>query len=259
MHYLIYLCRRLIKKKSMKSNDTIKGGQPLLGILIMLSMCHCCNDAMQAVVNSLYPMIKSDLALTFSQIGLVTLVYQLSASVLQPMMGLYLDHKPNPWFITLAAVLTFTGLFFLAHANSIITTLCSVVLVGAGSSIVHPEASRLTSLASGGRKGLAQSLFQVGGNLGSSIGPLMAAFFIAPYGRTHTTSVAFVSVIGVVASLFIARWYKGLLAAKVVEDGGVKRKTKLLQEGDEGEYLGFTIVKIEQCYIFICKFEGFSR
>ncbi|MFI3298391.1 MAG: MFS transporter [Rikenellaceae bacterium] len=214
----------------MANNQTRVSGKPLLNILVLLSVCHCCNDAMQAVVNSLYPIIKDDLMLNFYQIGLVTLCYQLSASVLQPLMGLYLDYKPNPWFITLAAVFTFTGLICLAYANSLVTILCSVVLVGAGSSIVHPEASRLTSLASGGRKGLAQSLFQVGGNLGSSIGPLLAALFIAPYGRSHTTSVAFMSVVGVIASLFIARWYKKLLKA----NGSEKRSHKILKEGDEG-------------------------
>ncbi|MEG0519192.1 MAG: MFS transporter [Bacteroidales bacterium] len=183
-----------------------------MGVLVSLSVCHCCNDTLQAVVNSLYPIIKDDLALNFVQIGIITLIYQMSASVLQPIMGFYLDRRPNPWFLTLAACLTFTGMVFLAYANTIGLVILSVVLVGAGSSIVHPEASRLTSLASGGRKGFAQSIFQVGGNFGGSLGPLLAALVIAPYGRNHTALVAFVAFIGIGASILIAGWYKKLLA-----------------------------------------------
>lgn len=202
-----------------------------MGILISLSVCHCCNDALQAVVTSLYPIIKSELALSFVQIGIITLCYQMSASVLQPLMGLYLDRKPNPWFITLAACFTFTGLILLAYASSFITVICAVMLVGTGSSIVHPEASRLTSLASAGHKGLAQSIFQVGGNLGSSIGPLLVAF-ITPYGRENTTFIAFVAFIGIGASIIIARWYRELLRNLEVENGGAKKQTKLVQVGD---------------------------
>ncbi len=210
-------------------NNSRQPQEPLMGILISLSVCHCCNDALQAVVNSLYPIIKDDLALSFVQIGIITLCYQLSASVLQPLMGLYLDRRPNPWFITLAACITLLGLIALAYANSFEGIVASVILVGAGSSIVHPEASRLTSLASGGKKGLAQSIFQVGGNLGSSIGPLLAAFVIAPYGRENTPLVAFVTVIGIVASVVVGKWYKKLLAERTTTGDS---KKPLAHKGD---------------------------
>ncbi len=208
---------------------------PIMGILLSLSLCHCCNDALQAVVGSLYPIIKNDLLLNFTQIGIITLCYQLSASILQPIMGIYLDHKPNPWFITLAACFTFAGLICLAFASSFTTIIGSVILVGTGSSIVHPEASRLTSLASKGRRGLAQSIFQVGGNLGSSIGPLLAALIIAPYGRENTVLVAMISFVGIGASVIIARWYKGLLredAAHRATIGEDPKTKKLCQKGD---------------------------
>lgn len=249
--------------------------KPLMGILLSLSICHCCNDALQAVVNSLYPIIKDDLALNFIQIGIVTLCYQLSASVLQPMMGFYLDRKPNPWFITLAACFTFTGLSCLAFANTFITVILSVILVGTGSSIVHPEASRLTSLASAGRKGLAQSIFQVGGNLGSSIGPLLAAFLIAPYGRENTFLVAFVAFIGIGSSIFIARWYKKILAQRAAEtvesaETSVTQKTKkTLKEGDEGWvprpysdkmtyfYIGVLLVLIFSKYVYMASMSSY--
>lgn len=198
-----------------------------------LSICHFCNDSVQAVVNSLYPIIKDDLSLTFVQIGILTFTYQIAASVLQPLMGLYLDRRPNPWFLTLAAGLSFTGLILLSFANSFLTVALSIVCVGAGSSIVHPEASRLTSLASAGRKGLAQSIFQVGGNLGGSFGPLLAAFIVAPYGRQNTAFIAVVSVIGMIVSVFVARWYKKILIERGLIGSNVKKvKKKVIKPGD---------------------------
>lgn len=235
-----------------------------MGILLGLSLCHCCNDALQAVVTSLYPMIKDDLALNFVQIGIITLCYQLSASILQPMMGIYLDHKPNPWFITLAACFTFSGLISLAYASSLWWVIGSVVLVGIGSSIVHPEASRLTSLASNGRRGLAQSVFQVGGNLGSSIGPLLAALVIAPYGRENTTLVALLSFVGIGASIFIARWYRSLL-----RDESSAAPKHLAHEGDADWiprpysnrrtyfYIGVLLVLIFSKYVYMASMSSY--
>ncbi len=240
-----------------------------MGILISLSICHCCNDALQAVVNSLYPMIKSDLGLDFVQIGIVTLGYQMSASVLQPLMGSYLDRKPNPWFITLAAILTFSGLTSLAYADNFTWVMASVMLVGAGSSIVHPEASRLTSMASAGHKGLAQSIFQVGGNLGGSLGPLLAAFVIAPYGRENTTFVAMFSVVGVAASVVVAKWYGKILKSRESAGEGEKRSQKLLHPGDEGWiprpysnrrtyfYIGVLLVLIFSKYVYMASMSSY--
>lgn len=202
---------------------------PYMGILFALSITHCCNDTLQGVLTSLYPIIKSDLALDFIQIGIITLIYQMSASILQPLFGLVLDKRPRPYMLTVAALFTFTGLIALAYANTFLLAILSVIFVGVGSSIVHPEASRLTSLASAGRKGFAQSVFQVGGNLGSSIGPLLAAFVIAPYGRQNTVYATAFSIIGIIASIFIARWYKKILEKRGV-DTSVKKK--IAKKGD---------------------------
>ncbi len=202
---------------------------PLMGILLSLSLCHCCNDALQAVVTSLYPLIKSELMLDFVQIGIITLCYQLSASVLQPLMGLYLDRRPNPWFITLAACFTFAGLAMLAFASTFVSVIVAVILVGMGSSIVHPEASRLTSLASAGRKGFAQSIFQVGGNLGGSLGPLLVAL-ITPYGRENTLFIALLSFVGIGASIIIAKWYGRLLRQSGARNHG--KSQRVIQKGD---------------------------
>ncbi|MFR9641257.1 MAG: MFS transporter [Rikenellaceae bacterium] len=215
----------------MTKSNNVNTSTPLMGILLSLSLCHCCNDALQAIINALYPILKSDLALDFMQIGIITLVYQLSASILQPLMGLYLDRRPNPWFITLAGGFTFTGLCCLAFANSFLLITLSVVLIGTGSSIIHPEASRLTSLASRGHRGLAQSVFQVGGNLGSSIGPLLAAFLIAPYGRENTALVAMVAFIGMGTSIYIGRWYKKLLAEAKTNSTNTSRN-RVVKKGD---------------------------
>lgn len=257
----IFVARKDIFMESKSSAQS-----PLIGILLSLSLCHCCNDSLQAVVNSLYPIIKSDLALDFVQIGIITLCYQLSASILQPLMGIYLDHKPNPWFITLAGCFTFSGLVALAYASSFIGVVLSVILVGTGSSIVHPEASRLTSIASKGRRGLAQSIFQVGGNLGSSIGPLLAAFIIAPYGRQNTVLVALVAFIGIGTSIFIARWYRSILREQGLDN---KRPKRLAQPGDENWiprpysnrrtyfYIGVLLVLIFSKYVYMASMSSY--
>ncbi len=246
-------------------NEMKNSSAPLMGILISLSVCHCCNDAMQAVVNSLYPLIKSDLMLDFVQIGIITLCYQMSASILQPLMGLYLDRKPNPWFLTLAACFTFSGLALLSFASSFATVIAAVVLVGTGSSIIHPEASRLTSLASAGHRGLAQSIFQVGGNLGGSIGPLLVAL-ITPYGRENTVLIAMVSFIGIGASVIIAKWYGRLLREKQVTSS---KRSNIAHEGDENWiprpysnrrtyfYIGILLILIFSKYAYMASMSSY--
>lgn len=181
------------------------------GILAALSMSHFFNDMLQSLITADYPLLKEDMALTFAEIGLVTLFYQIAASVFQPISGLLLDKKPNPYFLPIGMGFTFTGLTMLAYAHQLNTVLVSVVLVGIGSSILHPEASRLTSMASGGKRGLAQSVFQVGGNTGSAVGPLLAAMFIAPYGRENTALMALIAFVGMAVMLPVCRWYRRYL------------------------------------------------
>lgn len=182
-----------------------------MGILAGLSLSHCLNDMLQAIVMAVYPLLKEDLLLNFAQIGLITLVYQIAASVFQPVVGLYLDKRPNPWFLMVGMCFTMVGLMNLAFATALWWVLCSVFLVGIGSSILHPEASRLTFLASGGKRGFAQSIFQVGGNLGGSLGPLLVALIVAPYGRQHVALLCTLSVVALVAMIPICRWYKRVL------------------------------------------------
>ena len=180
-------------------------------ILVALSICHCLNDTLQSVISAVYPLFKEDLELSFAQIGLITLVYQSAASVCQPLTGLFFDKWPSAWSLPTGMSFTLVGLLSLAFANTLPLVLCSVALVGIGSSVFHPEASRLTSLASGGKRGLAQSLFQVGGNLGGSLGPLLAAVFVAPYGRRHIALFTILAFTAIMVMIPVGHWYKSFL------------------------------------------------
>lgn len=180
-------------------------------ILVALSICHCLNDTLQSVISAVYPLFKEDLGLSFAQIGLITLVYQSAASVCQPLTGLFFDKWPSAWSLPTGMSFTLVGLLSLAFANTLPLVLCSVTLVGIGSSVFHPEASRLTSLASGGKRGLAQSLFQVGGNLGGSLGPLLAAVFVAPYGRRHIALFTILAFTAIMVMIPVGHWYKSFL------------------------------------------------
>ena len=180
-------------------------------ILVALSICHCLNDTLQSVISAVYPLFKEDLGLSFAQIGLITLVYQSAASVCQPLTGLFFDKWPSAWSLPTGMSFTLVGLLSLAFANTLPLVLCSVALVGIGSSVFHPEASRLTSLASGGKRGLAQSLFQVGGNVGGSLGPLLAAVFVAPYGRRHIALFTILAFTAIMVMIPVGHWYKSFL------------------------------------------------
>ena len=180
-------------------------------ILVALSICHCLNDTLQSVISAVYPLFKEDLGLSFAQIGLITLVYQSAASVCQPLTGLFFDKWPSAWSLPTGMSFTLVGLLSLAFANTLPLVLCSVALVGIGSSVFHPEASRLTSLATGGKRGLAQSLFQVGGNLGGSLGPLLAAVFVAPYGRRHIALFTILAFTAIMVMIPVGHWYKSFL------------------------------------------------
>lgn len=182
-----------------------------LPVLIALSLSHCLNDLLQSLLAASYPFFKEDLALSFGQIGLITLVYQMAASVFQPLAGLFFDKRPFVWSLPAGMCFTLVGLLNLAFASNLHWVLVSVFLIGVGSSILHPEASRITSLASGGRRGFAQSVFQVGGNLGGSFGPLLMALLVAPYGRHNIAYFAIVAFVAILVMIPVCRWYKAYL------------------------------------------------
>ncbi len=177
-------------------------------ILSAISVSHMLNDMTQSLIVAIYPMLQGEFTLTFGQIGLITLTYQLTASLLQPLIGLYTDKHPQPYSLPIGMGFTLVGLILLAFAGNFQMVLLAAALVGTGSSVFHPESSRVARMASGGRHGMAQSLFQVGGNFGSSLGPLLAAAFITPYGKGSLTWFAVAPLLAIVVLLQIGRWYQ---------------------------------------------------
>jgi len=184
----------------------------VLPILLAVSAGHFLNDTMQSALLSVYPLLKQALALDFLQIGIITLVFQLTASILQPMIGLYTDRRPQPFSLPFGMAATFVGMLLLAVAGGFAAVLLAAALIGIGSSVFHPEASRVARLASGGRYGLAQSVFQVGGNAGQAISPLVVALLVIPNGQLHIAWFAFAAVIGIAILGRVGVWYRGHLA-----------------------------------------------
>lgn len=180
----------------------------VFSILVALSFSHMINDTIQSLIPAIYPIVKDSLRLSFSQIGLITLTYQLTASLLQPLVGLYTDKNPKPYSLAIGMGFTLLGLISLSQAHHFYLVLISVGLVGVGSSIFHPEASRLAYMASGGRHGMAQSLFQLGGNAGSSLGPLLAAMIIVPKGQSSISWFSLAALLAIVVMINIGSWYK---------------------------------------------------
>ena len=176
-------------------------------VLVALSFSHLLNDTMQSLLPALYPMLKSSLALDFGQVGLITLAFQLTASVLQPVVGIVTDRRPMPYSLAIGMAATLIGLLLLSRAASFPAVLVASAAVGLGSAVFHPEASRMARYASGGQHGLAQSLFQVGGNAGSALGPLLAAFIVLPGGQRSVAWFALFALLAMVILSNVGRWY----------------------------------------------------
>ncbi len=185
--------------------------QAALTILFSAAICHGINDTMQAVLLSIYPLLHQNYALTFAQIGMITLVYQVTASILQPVFGVFTDKYPLPYVMPLAPVCTLVGLLLLSVAGSYPAILFAAAMIGIGSSLFHPEASRAARLSSGGRFGFAQSIFQVGGNAGTAIGPLLTAAIVLPRGQWAIAWIAPLAVLAVILLTYVSRWYAGWL------------------------------------------------
>ena len=177
-------------------------------ILASLSFCHLLNDLMQSLLPSIYPMLKQTLGLSFRQIGLITLVSQITASLLQPMIGVYTDKRPQPQSLAVGMTFTLVGMMLLGFGPSFAAVLCAAAFIGLGSAVFHPESSRIARLASGGRHGFAQAFFQVGGNVGSAVGPLAAAFLVLPYGQYAIAWFSLTALIGILFLWNVGNWYK---------------------------------------------------
>ncbi|WP_318358172.1 MFS transporter [Enterobacter sp.] len=205
------------------SGSSAPKARTAFGILGAISVSHLLNDMLQSLILAIYPLLQDEFSLSFVQIGLITLTFQLASSLLQPIVGAYTDKHPMPWSLPIGMCFTLSGLVLLALASSFGMVLLAAALVGTGSSVFHPESSRVARMASGGRHGLAQSLFQVGGNFGSSLGPLLAALVIAPYGKGNVAWFVLAALLAIVVLAQVSRWYaaqhrvnKGKPAVKVV-------------------------------------------
>jgi len=202
--------------KKMNIKKIIKG-QPKVtektayAILFAISFGHFLNDMIQSVVPSIYPMIKQQYGFTFAQIGIITFVFQMMSSLLQPVVGWYSDCRPRPYSLAIGMCFTLAGLCLLAYADSFALILMSVSIIGWGSSVFHPESSRVAQMASGGKKSLAQSIFQVGGNGGSAIGPLLAAIIVLPYGQGSIAWFSIAAIIAVIVLTRVGAWYSAKL------------------------------------------------
>lgn len=192
--------------KRLKGEPNLKEGT-VYSILIIISVSHFLNDMIQSVVPAIYPIIKTKFGLSFAQIGIITLVFQMSSSILQPLTGLYSDRHPRPYALSIGMCFTLAGIIILAFAEHFLLLLLAVCTIGLGSSIFHPEASRVAQLASGGRKSLAQSIFQVGGNGGSAIGPLLAAAIVLPFGQEAISWFAIAAVAASAIMVRVGSWY----------------------------------------------------
>ena len=241
----------------MKGNvfDKIKGHPRVaegtaFTILFTMGTCHLLNDMIQSVIPALYPLLKDNFGFTFAQIGVITLVFQLTSSIFQPFIGLYADRHPRPYSLSLGMCFTLVGLLALAFAGDFLLILLSVALIGCGSSVFHPEASRVAQIASGGRKSLAQSIFQVGGNGGSAIGPLLAALIVIPYGQ-H--AVGWFALAAMLASLLLARvgyWYSLVLRRIDTRSRARQVSANGLSRGAVRWALGILVLMIFSKYFF---------
>lgn len=194
-------------------------------MLLAIAFCHLLNDLMQSLLPALYPMLKTSYQLSFTQVGLLTFTFQFTASLLQPVIGVYADKKPRPYSLAAGMSFTLVGLVLLAFATNYALLLLAAALIGTGSSVFHPESSRVARMASGGRHGYAQSIFQVGGNIGSSTGPLLAAFIVLPHGQTSVAWFSAVALLGIVVLFNVGHWYKAHGIQRLAPAAGTRPAT----------------------------------
>src|SRR5260370_24704654 len=192
------------------------GPKVVYKVLAAISVCHLLNDMLSSLLPAIYPLLKSSYNLNFAQVGLITLTYQTTASLLQPLIGFYTDKRPRPFSLPVGMGATLIGLILLAAARTFPALLVAAALVGTGSSVFHPESSRVARMASGGQHGLAQSIFQVGGNAGSAMGPLLAAFVVIPRGQHSIVWFSSVALLAMILLWPVVAWYKSSRANSAI-------------------------------------------
>ena len=226
-------------------------------ILFAISFSHLLNDLMQSVIPAAYPILKESYGLTFTQIGLITFTFQITASLLQPFVGAFTDKKPLPYSLATAMLFTLSGLVLLAFASGFAYILLAVSLAGIGSSIFHPEASRVAFLASGGKRGLAQSIFQLGGNAGSAIGPLLVALVVVPYGQFRIVWFVLAAILAIIVLLRIAGWYVNHLNLRAANKIATSEVSLQLSPFRVKISLGILLVLIFSKFVYIASLTNY--
>ena len=227
-----------------------------LGILVAISLSHLINDLLQSLLPAIYPLLKESFRLDFWEIGLITLANQLTASLLQPLVGLYTDRRPQPYSLAVGMTCTLAGLLMLAFATHLPWLLAAAAMVGVGSSVFHPESSRVARAASGGQHGLAQSLFQTGGNAGSSLGPLLAAFIVVGRGQSSVAWFALVALAGIVLLTFVGRWYAHT-GAKITAAGTTVGRRVALPGSDVRRALLILVVLVFSKMVYLSSLSSY--
>lgn len=227
-------------------------------ILLYISLSHLLNDTIQSLIPSIYPMVKANFHLGFAQVGLITLTFQLAASLLQPFIGYYTDKKPQPFSLAIGMSITLIGLLVLSFATSFPMVLFAVAMIGTGSSVFHPEASKVAYMASGGKRGLAQSIFQLGGNAGSSFGPLLAALIIVPYGQGSIRWFSLIALLAIFILYVVGKWYqtnRHLIRPK--KQAGSKQGTPALSRSRVTWSVAILIVLIFSKYFYLASISSY--
>ncbi|MBP2229547.1 FSR family fosmidomycin resistance protein-like MFS transporter [Azospirillum agricola] len=233
-----------------------KAGATAFSILAAVSLCHLLNDLIQSLLPAIYPILKDEFTLSFAQVGLLTLTYQITASLLQPLVGLFTDRRPMAYSLAIGMGASLVGLVILAFAPNYPALVAGGMLLGLGSSIFHPEASRIARLASGGAHGLAQSLFQVGGNFGSALGPLLAAFVILPHGQASLAWFALVALGGIAILTGLGRWYQSNGHARPVKRGAPVRHADLTA-GQVWQAMAVLVALIVSKYVYLASITSY--
>ncbi|MGV8924831.1 MAG: MFS transporter [Ewingella sp.] len=225
-------------------------------ILAAISVSHLLNDMIQSLILAIYPLLQNEFSLSFTQIGMITLTYQITASLLQPLIGYYTDKHPQPYSLPIGMGFTLSGLLLLSVAQTFPLVLVAAALVGTGSSVFHPESSRVARMASGGRHGMAQSVFQVGGNFGSSLGPLLAALIIAPYGKGNVAWFSLAALLGIVVLLQISKWYRQQQQI-IKKRGPVPNNVTMLPRKTVAVSMGILLVLVFSKYFYLTSLSSY--
>ena len=250
------MATQIVEKSEVQDPGLVKEGT-IFRVLIAVSFCHLLNDTMQSLLPSIYPILKSSFHLNFGQIGLLTLTFQMTASILQPFIGHFTDHRPMPYSLPTGMVFTLIGLLLLAIAPSFPLLLLAASLIGMGSAVFHPESSRVARLASGGRLGMAQSVFQVGGNTGSSLGPLLAAFVVLPHGQRGVAWFSLVALTAIVVLTRVSGWYKARLSYLQFRPAKHSEQVGGLSRGRVASAIAVLIALVFSKYFYLASFTSY--